>query len=76
MFGSSQLNRNWSLGGTYRYRLTEQDKGPIEYKGFVQWENECTAVVFEMSKSFTRDRNYEGDTSFMVKLILKTLGGM
>ncbi len=76
LFGSSKLTRHWSLNGLYRYRLTEKDKGPIEYTGQVQWENECTAVIFEISKSFTRDRNYEGDTSFMVKFILKTLGGM
>jgi hypothetical protein len=42
----------------------------------LQYDNECTAVLFDVSKSFTEDRDYKGSTSFMVKVILKTLGGV
>ena len=77
-FGSSQLTKHWSLSGYYRYNLekTSSQKGPVESGLIAQYENDCTIIAFELDKSFTYDRDYEGDTSFMVKFILKTLGGM
>ncbi len=76
LFGSSRLSKKWSLSGYYRYNLTEQDKGPIEYGSLLQYDNDCMAVVFDLSRSFTEDRDYQGDTSFVVKFVLKTLGQM
>ena len=77
-FGSSQLSKNWSLSGYYRYNLekTSAQKGPVESGLIAQYENDCSIIAFELDKSFTYDRDYKGDTSFMVKFILKTLGGM
>lgn len=75
-FGSSRLSKKWNLSGYYRYNMTKQDKGPIEYGSILQYDNDCTAIVFDLSRSFTSDRDYRGDTSFVVKFVLKTLGQM
>ena len=75
---SSQLTKNLSLSGSYRYNLAGKDgKGePVKYTASMRYDNECTAFIFDVEKSFTRDRNYKGSFSFMGKVILKTLGGM
>lgn len=77
-FGSSQFTKNWSLSGYYRYNLTKElgQKGPVESGMIAQYDNDCTAIAFEFSRAFTHDRDYQGNTSFMVKFILKTLGSM
>ena len=71
----SQLTKNWQATAYYRYNL-KKDGGPIEYGTQLRYDNECAAVVLSMDKSFARDRNYKGSTSFMVKLFFKTLGGI
>ena len=71
----SALSKNWYTSAYYRYDL-KKDGGPIEYGAQLRYDNECTAIVFSMDKSFARDRNYKGSTSFMVKVFLKTLGGI
>ncbi len=75
LFGSSRLSRQWSVAGLYRYDLAD-DGGPVEAGATVRYDNECLAVIFDLSKSFTEDRDYTGETSFMVKFVLKTLGGV
>ena len=75
LWAKSQLTKNWQLYGDYRYNL-QKNGGPTEYHLDLQYDNECTAVIFDLKKSFARDRNYRGDTSFMIKFILKTLGGI
>lgn len=75
LFGSSRLSRQWSVAGLYRYDLAK-DGGPIEAGATVRYDNECLAVIFDLNKSFTEDRDYTGETSFMVKFVLKTLGGV
>ena len=72
---SSQLTKNWQASGSYRYNLKKQG-GPIEYNVQIRYDNECTAVSFNLEKSYARDRNYKGSTSFVVKVFLKTLGGV
>lgn len=72
---SSQLSKNWQASGYYRYDL-KQNGRPIEYGSSLRYDNECTAVIFDLKKSFARDRNYKGSTSIMVKFFLKTLGGI
>lgn len=72
--GSSHVAKDWQLGGYYRYDLSSGG-GPIEAGGTARYDNECLALVFEVGKSFTKDRDYRGNTSFMLKVILKTLGG-
>lgn len=71
----SRLTKNWQTAAYYRYDL-KKDGGPIEYGAQLRYDNECTAVLFSLDKSFARDRNYKGSTSFMVKVFLKTLGGI
>ena len=75
LFGSSRLSRQWSLAGLYRYDLAK-DGGPVETGATLRYDNECLAIIFDLSKSFTEDRDYTGETSFMVKFVLKTLGGV
>lgn len=77
-FGSSQFSKDWSLSSYYRYNLAKDfgQKGLIETGTTAQYDNDCTAIAFEFKKSFTHDRDYNGNTSFMVKFILKTLGSM
>jgi lipopolysaccharide assembly outer membrane protein LptD (OstA) len=72
---SSQLTKSWKIYGNYRYDLSNGGE-PVEAGLTLQYDNECTAVLFDVSKSFTEDRDYKGSTSFMVKVILKTLGGV
>lgn len=71
----SRLTKNWSLEGRYRYNLLKSDRGPLETYGILRYDNECAAVEFEASKSYTHDRNYKGDTSITMRFYLKTLGG-
>ena len=71
----SQLTKNWQTSAYYRYNL-KKDGGPIEYGAQLRYDNECTSVVFSLNKSFARDRNYKGSTSLMIKIFLKTLGGI
>ena len=75
LFGTSRLSRQWSLSGLYRYDLAT-DGGPVEAGAILRYDNECLAVIFDLSKEFTQDRDYTGETSFMVKFELKTLGGI
>ncbi len=72
--GSAALSKNWSLSGSYRYNLAKTDRGPTEYGMILRYDNDCTAIEFDLNKSFTEDRDYKGDTSFVVKFVLKSLG--
>ncbi|MBQ4471942.1 MAG: LPS assembly protein LptD [Alphaproteobacteria bacterium] len=74
-WANSKLTKNWQISGNYRYDLKKHG-GPIEYELQLRYDNECTAVVFGLDKSFARDRNYKGSTSFVLKVFLKTLGGV
>ncbi len=74
-FGTSKLTKNISFIGSYRLDLAKGG-GPIDAVGSVRYDTDCAAFVFEVSKSFTKDRDYQGDTSMMFKVILKTLGGV
>ena len=72
---SSKLTQNWSGFGYYRYDLAD-DGGPTEAGGGLQYDNECISLLFTAEKEFTEDGDYEGDTSFYVRLVLKTLGAI
>lgn len=74
-FGSSKLTRNIQASGYYRYDLSREG-GPIETGGVLQYDNECTAFILDVNRSFTRDRDYKGGVSVSLKIVLKTLGGM
>ena len=72
---SSQLTQNVSASGYYRYDLSGKGE-PVKAGGSLRYDNECSAVLLEVDKSYTQDRNYKGSTSVMLKLVLKTLGGI
>ena len=74
-YGRAKLSRNFSAKAEYRYDLRKQKKGPLKSSATIRYDNECTAIEVGVSKSFTRDRNYKGNTSVNVRLYLKTLGG-
>ena len=71
----SALTKHLSMAGYYRFDLSGK-KEPVDLGGTLTYENECMAVVMAIDKSYTQDRNYKGDVSFNLKLVLKTLGGM
>lgn len=73
-YAKSQLTKDWSLTGRYRYNLEKTDKGPLETSLNLRYDNECAAVEFSGRKSYTEDRNYHGNTAISVRLYLKTLG--
>ena len=74
-YGRSKLSKNFSAIAKYRYNLMKDRKGPLESEAILRYDNECTAFEMGVSKSFTADRNYRGDTSVNFRLYLKTLGG-
>ena len=74
-YGRSQLTKNFSAEARYRYNLKKEHKGPLESEAILRYDNECTTFEVGLSKSFTADRNYRGDTSVNFRLYLKTLGG-
>lgn len=71
----AQLTQNWSVGGMYKYNMVKKG-GPLETTAYLQYENECMAIAFSGEKDYTEDKDYKGDTSFFVRLYLKTLGGI
>ena len=74
-YGRTKLTKNFSAEGRYRYNLKKNRKGPLESEALLRYDNECTTFEMSVSKSFTQDRNYRGNTSFNFRLYLKTLGG-
>ena len=74
-YGRSKLTKNFSAEARYRYNLLRDQKGPLESEALLRYDNECTTFEIGVSKSFTQDRNYRGDTSVNFRLYLKTLGG-
>ena len=72
---SSQLTQNIGVSGYYRYDLSGKGE-PVKAGGALRYDNECSAVLVEVDRSYTEDRNYKGSLSVMVKLVLKTLGGI
>lgn len=75
LHAASRFSQNWTLSGSYRYNLGKTG-GPVSFDITARYDNECLGILFDVGRSYTRDRDYKGDTSFMVKFILKTLGGM
>jgi len=63
------------VSGYYRYDLSGKGE-PIKAGGSMRYDNECSAILLEVDRSYTEDRDYKESFSFMVKFILKTLGGM
>ena len=72
---NSKLTQNWSGFGSYRYDLSPNG-GPISTRAGLQYDNECLSLIFTTEKEFTKDKDYKGETSFFLRLVLKTLGGV
>ncbi|NCB49317.1 MAG: LPS export ABC transporter permease LptF [Alphaproteobacteria bacterium] len=73
-FLNSKLLRNWTLSSYYKYGLKEE-KGPIEMGGTLAYEDECAVFALDFERSYTKDRDYKGDLSFLLRVNLKMLGG-
>lgn len=76
LYGRSKLTQNWSLEGRYRYNFLKTERGPLEASAVLRYDNDCAAVEFEGRKSYTKGRDYKGNSSVSVRLYLKTLGGI
>ncbi len=76
LFGRSQLTKDLSLTGKYRYNLLKTQRGPLETSVVLRYDHDCATVELEGSKSYTKDRNYHGNTSVSMRFYLKTLGGI
>ena len=74
-YGRTQLNKNFSAEARYRYNLMHSERGTLESEALLRYDNECATFEVGLSKSFTEDRNYRGNTSVNFRLYLKTLGG-
>ncbi|MBR6412477.1 MAG: LPS assembly protein LptD [Alphaproteobacteria bacterium] len=72
---SSHLTQNVQAAGYYRYDLSGKGE-PVKAGASIQYDNECSSIFVQVDRSYTEDRDYKGSLSFMVKLVLKTLGGM
>ena len=70
---NSKLTKDWSVYYYYRYAFGK-DGGPIETGGTLQYEDECVQIAFDVEKSYTQDRDYKGDLSFVLRFNLKMLG--
>lgn len=69
---SVALNENWTLSGFGRRDLT--DAGSWVSAGTsIAFQNECLTVWGNMNRNFTRDRDYEPDTSVSLRFSLKNI---
>ncbi len=66
------INENWSVHASGQRDLSEN--GGLIYMGSgVTFQNECLAVISGINREFTRDRDIEPSTSFIVRVALKNL---
>lgn len=70
---TKQLAKFWSVFGSARYDLGE-DKGFINWSVGGQFRNECCTIRLTYSRSFTRDRDFQPDTTVLIQIVLKHLG--
>ena len=70
---TAKLTRDWSVSIYNRQDLTKQG-GSLEHGGSLIYEDECFAMYINANKDNSSDPEYEGDFSFTVNFVLKTLG--
>ncbi|MBN8532428.1 MAG: LPS-assembly protein LptD [Alphaproteobacteria bacterium] len=69
---SYRFAEQWSVLASGRRDLSENG-GWISTSGGLVFENECLTVSSVLSREYTRDRDIEPSTSFMVQVLLKNL---
>ncbi len=70
---STALTSTVTVFGGARYDLGD-DKGFISWQVGGQYKNECCTVRLTYSRTFTRDRDLQPDTTVILQLVLKHLG--
>ncbi len=70
---TAKLTRDWSVRIYNRQDLTKQG-GSLEHGGSLIYEDECFAMFLNANRDDSDDPDYEGDISFTVNFVLKTLG--
>lgn len=71
---SSSIGANWSFSTSASYDITAEDTRAVN--SVLQWQNECTIVRGNFTRSYTTDANGRDiiDDTFLVTLSLLTLG--
>ena len=69
----AKLTKDWSVQIYNRQDLTKQG-GSLEHGGSLIYEDECFAMYLNANKDDSSDPEYEGDVTFTVNFVLKTLG--
>ncbi len=72
---SAKLTKDWSISLYNRQDLTDNG-GSLEHGGSLDYEDECTKLMFIIRKDNSSDPNYEGDFEMSLSFFLKTLGGV
>ena len=70
---SARINKFWSVNANTRYDLTPAG-GPLSWGVGVLFKNECCAIDFQYSRSFTNDRDANADNRFFLRVVFKHLG--
>ena len=69
----SKLTRDWSISIYNRQDLTKNG-GSLEHGGSLIYEDECFALLLNVSQDDSTDPDYKGDFNFTANFVLKTLG--
>lgn len=69
---SSAMTRRWSTTVFTRYDIRAAE--PLQSGVALIYDDECFTAVASLSNDQTSDRDYEGGTSVLLRLVFKTLG--
>lgn len=71
----SRILRNWSLYGATTLNISGvDDDEPLQTSFGAIYDDECFTAVATISNDSTEDRDYEGGTEIMFRVVFKTLG--
>jgi len=70
---SYQINRNWSVGATYRRNLATGND--VERHVKISYGNECISTDFSVSRRLTNSNNIPPSTEFGLSVSLAGIGG-
>ncbi|HYM29836.1 MAG TPA: LPS assembly protein LptD [Candidatus Cybelea sp.] len=71
---SSQLTREWSLFGTWRRDLSEQNVGTLDTGAGLRYLDECFEIQFTIERTNIRLLDIQPSTSFGVKVNFRNFG--
>lgn len=69
---SSAMTQHWSTSVFTRYDI--RDAEPLQSGLALIYDDECFTAVASIANDETSDRDYEGGTSVLLRLVFKTLG--